>query len=118
MGVVAEMADRVIVMYCGRKVEEGPVERVFERPRHPYTRGLLAALPQVGAGRGGRARGKLTEIPGLVPSLTNLPPGCRFEPRCPYAAPHCAERYPEVEEKAPGHFAACWESHRLEAVDG
>ena len=114
MGVVAEMADRVIVMYAGRKVEEGPVNEIFARPRHPYTAGLLGALPKLDALRGGQRRERLTEIPGVVPALTNLPPGCRFHDRCSYAQPHCAEQYPELRERAPGHWTACWEAERLE----
>jgi len=112
MGVVAEMADRVIVMYAGRKVEEGPVRDVFRQPRHPYTRGLLGALPVLGAASRGESQ-RLNEIPGIVPALTSLPPGCRFAPRCPLATARCEESYPPFEEKAPGHWAACWESERL-----
>ncbi len=112
MGVVAEMADRVIVMYAGRKVEEGPVEDVFRSPRHPYTRGLLGALPRLGqAGEVGSR--ELEEIPGIVPPLTALPLGCRFAPRCRYATDRCRDAYPPMEKKRPGHFAACWESDRL-----
>jgi peptide/nickel transport system ATP-binding protein len=112
MGVVAEMADRAIVMYAGRKVEEGDVDAVFERPRHPYTRGLLDALPRISASPG-MTRGRLTEIPGIVPPLTRLPVGCRFSPRCALTTDRCIAAYPPMEEKAHGHSAACWESHRL-----
>jgi oligopeptide/dipeptide ABC transporter ATP-binding protein len=112
MGVVAEMADRVIIMYAGRKVEEGPVADIFASPRHPYTRGLLAALPKLGeAGPVGSRR--LNEIPGIVPSLTDLPAGCRFAARCTLATDRCRAEYPEFEEKRPGQWAACWESERL-----
>jgi len=111
MGIVAEMADRVIVMYAGRKVEEGAVADVFESPRHPYTSGLLDALPRLSSAPGPRRR--LTEIPGMVPPLTRLPEGCRFAARCPLANQRCVEAYPPFEEKAPGQWAACWESHRL-----
>lgn len=114
MGVVAEVADRVIVMYAGRKVEEGPVNEIFARPRHPYTAGLLGALPRLDALRGGQKRERLTEIPGVVPALTNLPSGCRFHDRCGYAQPHCGEQYPDLRERAPGHWTACWEADRLE----
>ena len=112
MGVVAETADRVIVMYCGRPVEEAPVEMLFENPRHPYTKGLLAALPTL------RPEGEvgdrmLNEIPGIVPPLTSLPDGCRFAPRCPYATARCHDEYPPIEEKAPGHRAACWNSDAI-----
>jgi oligopeptide/dipeptide ABC transporter ATP-binding protein len=112
MGVVAEMADRVIIMYAGRKVEEGSVEKIFSNPRHPYTRGLLSALPKLGhAGPVGSRR--LNEIPGIVPALTDLPPGCRFAARCRHATDRCTAEYPAFEEKLPGQWAACWESHDL-----
>lgn len=117
MGVVAEMADRVIIMYAGRKVEEGAVDAVFASPRHPYTRGLLGALPRLGsAGPVGSQR--LVEIPGIVPALTDLPRGCRFASRCAHAVDRCHAQYPPLEEKAPAHHAACWESHRLPAGSG
>jgi len=112
MGVVAEMADQVIVMYAGRKVEEGDVEAIFETPRHPYTRGLLAALPVLGSAAAGKVH-RLNEIPGIVPPLTRLPVGCRFAPRCPHATERCRVEYPPFEEKARGHWAACWESERV-----
>ncbi|MCZ7597340.1 MAG: ABC transporter ATP-binding protein [Gammaproteobacteria bacterium] len=112
MGVVAEMADRVIIMYAGRKVEEGGVQEIFANPRHPYTRGLLAALPALGrAGPVGSTR--LNEIPGIVPALTDLPPGCRFAARCDVAVPRCRGEYPRFEEVRPGQWAACWQSHTL-----
>ena len=115
MGVVAEMADRVVVMYCGRKVEEGSVENVFGRPRHPYTRGLLGALPVLGqAGPVGET--DLNEIPGVVPPLTDLPPGCRFSDRCRYSTDRCVGDDPPLEEKAFAHSAACWHSDQLEAL--
>jgi peptide/nickel transport system ATP-binding protein len=109
LGVVAETAQRVIVMYAGRKVEEAAVAELFAHPLHPYMRGLLTSIP-----RGGLLRGeagpdeRLQEIPGIVPPLNALPPGCHFAPRCPYADALCRERYPPLEEKAPGHLAACW----------
>jgi peptide/nickel transport system ATP-binding protein len=115
MGVVAEMADRVIVMYAGRKAEEGGVREVFRHPRHPYTRGLLGALPKLGhAGPVGSEN--LNEIPGIVPALTDLPPGCRFAARCALATDECVQKSPPFEAKAPGHMAACWHSDRLEAL--
>src|ERR1700704_587311 len=88
LGVVAEMAQRVVVMYAGRKVEEAPVEALFARPRHPYTRGLL-------------------------PSMREAIPGCVFAPRCAYATGRCRQEYPPLEEKAPGHTVACWEADRI-----
>jgi len=112
LGVVAEMAQRVIVMYAGRKVEEAPVEALFAQPRHPYTQGLLNSLPKLEtAGATGRQR--LEEIPGMVPSLKEEVAGCLFAPRCSYATERCRREYPPLEQKAPGHFAACWESSRV-----
>ena len=106
LGVIAETADRVAVMYAGQKVEEAPVVALFDTPLHPYTRGLMASMPQLDAPLG-PTRGALPEIPGMVPSLSNLPQGCRFAPRCPLAAPQCRGQPPLV-EYAPGHLAACW----------
>jgi len=112
LGVVAEMAQRVVVMYAGRKVEEAAVDDLFARPRHPYTEGLLNSIPRLAeAGAAGRPR--LTEIPGTVPSLTEEVAGCVFAPRCSYATERCRREYPPLEEKAPAHFAACWESAGL-----
>jgi peptide/nickel transport system ATP-binding protein len=110
LGVVAETAQRVIVMYAGRKVEEAPVEELFARPRHPYTHGLLASIPRLALMRGEQeATGeRLQEIPGMVPALTDLPTGCVFAPRCVYAIDRCRAEYPPYEETAPGHWAACW----------
>ncbi len=122
LGVVAEMAQRVIVMYAGRKVEEASVVDLFARPRHPYTRGLLDSIPKLGAAsqeRGaseGAAGGRLAEIAGTVPALSELIVGCAFTPRCAYATQRCRVDYPPLEEKARGHWAACWESERLVAV--
>ena len=84
LGVVAQTAQRVIVMYAGKKVEEATVEDLFDKPRHPYTRGLMASMPAV-ISFGAKTDARLTEIPGMVPSLTNLPPGCAFAPRCSLA---------------------------------
>ena len=114
LGVVAEMAQRVVVMYAGRKVEEGPVEALFANPRHPYTRGLLDSIPKLGAASRG-AGTRLTEIAGTVPSLSESIVGCAFAPRCAYATVRCQNEYPPFEEKIPGHGAACWESERLVA---
>lgn len=107
MGVVAEMADRVIVMYAGRKIEEALVHDIFRRPRHPYTHGLLRALPVLGRASAGEA-GRLEEIPGIVPPLTNLPNGCRFAPRCPLASERCNTAYPPAEMVSPTHSVVCW----------
>lgn len=111
LGVVAEMADRVLVMYAGRKVEEAEVVELFERPQHPYTRGLMASIPKLV--EPGETAPRLAEIPGIVPTLHALPPGCTFAERCAFAQERCRREYPPLEEKRPGHFAACWESHRL-----
>jgi peptide/nickel transport system ATP-binding protein len=114
LGVVAEMAQRVVVMYAGRKVEEAPVKELFANPRHPYTRGLLRSIPRLGGSAGGRQR--LAEIRGLVPSMREPIPGCVFAPRCAYATARCGSDYPPLETKAAGHTVACWEADRLEAM--
>ena len=115
LGVVAEMAQRVVVMYAGRKVEEATVTALFARPRHPYTRGLLDSIPKLGAvTKHGEVR-RLSEIAGTVPSLAEPIVGCAFAPRCAYATVRCQNEYPPLEEKAPGHRAACWESERMVA---
>ena len=114
LGVVAETAQRVIVMYAGKKVEEAEVHELFARPQHPYTHGLLASVPRLGIMAGKEeASTRLQEIPGIVPALTNLPPGCAFAPRCPYADDLSRSEFPPYEEKLPGHWAACWHSDRL-----
>ena len=102
LGVVAQYVDRVIVMYCGRVVEQAPVEQLFESPQHPYTEGLLNSIPSLD-GQGDR----LQAIPGTVPSPLDLPSGCRFRPRCPYARDACALVDPPLISAAPGHQAAC-----------
>ena len=108
LGVVAEMAERVVVMYAGRKVEEAPVGPLFAQPLHPYTRGLLGAVPRLGSSLGAdQGRTKLAEIPGLVPSLRQRIVGCPFAGRCPDVTDYCREVAPAVEEKTPGHWAAC-----------
>jgi len=107
LGVVAQTAQRVIVMYAGKKVEEATVEALFENPRHPYTRGLMASMPAV-ISLGAKEDVRLNEIPGMVPSLTNLPPGCAFAPRCPLAIDRCRAEYPPLEDFGDNHFAACW----------
>ena len=112
LGVVAEMAQRVVVMYAGRKVEEAPVDALFARPRHPYTQGLLRSIPRLGATAGG-ARNRLEEIRGMVPSMREAIPGCVFAPRCAYATERCRTEYPPLEEKAAGHTVACWEADRI-----
>jgi oligopeptide/dipeptide ABC transporter ATP-binding protein len=112
LGVVAEMAQRVVVMYAGRKVEEASVASLFERPRHPYTLGLMNSIPRLDPTQIG-ARTRLTEIPGTVPSLREAPVGCIFAPRCAFTTDRCRAEYPPLELKAPGHVAACWHSDRV-----
>jgi peptide/nickel transport system ATP-binding protein len=112
LGVVAEMAERVVVMYAGRKVEEAPVAELFARPRHPYTRGLLDSIPKLRAA-GTHGIKRLREIAGTVPSLAEPIAGCAFAPRCAFATERCRSEYPALEEATPGHFVACWESARM-----
>jgi oligopeptide/dipeptide ABC transporter ATP-binding protein len=100
LGVVAQVADRIAVTYAGRIVEEGTTREVLEHPSHPYTAGLLRASPQL-------VRHKLEPIPGAVPSLTALPPGCAFEPRCPLRIAECAAAVPELRTAGDGHRARC-----------
>ncbi len=117
MGVVAENADRVMVMYAGRKVEEAPVTDLFERPAHPYTEGLLGSMPSVDdASKAGASRARLSEIKGMVPSLANLPAGCSFAPRCKYASDRCRVDYPPRLEIRPRHWVACWHADRVGGV--
>jgi len=109
LGVVAETANRVIVMYAGRKVEEAPVRELFANPMHPYMSGLLSSIPKVGSARGlAGLEERLTEIPGIVPPLSDLPAGCAFSPRCPRAVEQCHVAVPPFEMKRPDHYAACW----------
>lgn len=102
LGVVAEMCDRVVIMYAGQIVEETDVATLYNNPLHPYTQGLLASLPQL-AGDNDR----LSSIPGQVPNPANLPPGCRFAPRCPMVVQRCYEERPELLEIQPGHTCRC-----------
>jgi peptide/nickel transport system ATP-binding protein/oligopeptide transport system ATP-binding protein len=102
MGVIAETADRVIVMYAGRIVEEASVATLFDQPRHPYTRGLLECVPSLTT-----ERDRLIAIPGTLPEPIRRPPGCRFAPRCRFAEPDCAAGIPPLLRLAPGHTAAC-----------
>jgi oligopeptide transport system ATP-binding protein len=104
LGVVAGLADRVIVMYAGFIVEESPVKELYADPRHPYTIGLLGSLPRLDEAHGHR----LTSIEGLPPDLIDLPPGCPFYARCFYRVDRCANENPRLEPIAPGHKAACW----------
>jgi len=112
LGVVAQTAQRVIVMYAGKKVEEATVEALFENPRHPYTRGLMASMPAM-ISLGAKTDARLTEIPGMVPSLTNLPAGCAFAPRCRLAIDRCRQEYPPLQDFGDNHFSACWRAAEL-----
>jgi peptide/nickel transport system ATP-binding protein len=113
LGVVAEMAQRVVVMYGGRKVEEAPVAALFARPRHPYTRALLGCVPRLRSSLSGNGKARLAEIEGVVPSLKEAIPGCIFAPRCAHASAQCRRSYPPLEEKAAGHWVACWKADEL-----
>ncbi len=104
LGVVAGLADRVVVMYAGFIIEEAPVKELYGDPRHPYTIGLLGSLPRLDMGRSHR----LTSIEGLPPDLIDLPPGCPFWPRCKYRIDRCAVENPRLDPVAPGHRIACW----------
>ncbi len=110
MGIVAEMCDRVAVMYAGQIIEEADVQTIFTNPQHPYTRGLLGSIPVMGV-----VRPRLDTIPGTVPNLINLPPGCRFAPRCQARLEHqarlgnrCLEENPPLIHTGPGHQVRCW----------
>jgi peptide/nickel transport system ATP-binding protein len=115
LGVVAQTAQRVIVMYAGRKVEEATVEALFAAPKHPYTRGLMASIPTVPAS-GVATQARLNEIPGTVPSLVRLPKGCAFAPRCKLAINRCEAEYPPLTDWGGGHLAACWRAGEVAEV--
>ena len=107
MGVIAETAQRVIVMYAAKVVEEAPVEELFRDPLHPYTQGLLRSIPRIDLTAKDRQR--LATIPGTVPSLKgDIAPGCRFATRCPFVMPVCSYKTPPLTEPRPGHRVACW----------
>jgi oligopeptide transport system ATP-binding protein len=107
LGVIAETADRVLVMYGGMVMEEGPVRRIFAWPSHPYTRGLLASIPDLRDG----THGRLTPIPGSPPDMRKPPPGCPFAPRCPFAMAQCVAALPPVFDVEAGHGSRCWLHH-------
>ncbi len=111
MGVVAETADRVLVMYAGRVVEEAPVARIFDDPRHAYTRGLLDCVPSLT-----EERARLVAIPGTLPEPARRPSGCRFTPRCRYALPACGAAMPPLAAVAPAHHSACLRAAELEQL--
>jgi len=112
-GVVAELVDRVIVMYSGQIIETASVYAIFENPLHPYTRGLMRAMPL-----GHKQERSLEHIPGRVPDLINPPNGCRFNPRCPYAINTCMQKKPKLVEKSKGHFVACFLSEGMKNGQG
>lgn len=103
LGVVAEMADRVVVMYAGQVVEQAPVAELFAMPQHPYTVGLMGAIPGLSGGQD-----RLAAINGMVPAATAMPDGCRFASRCPFAQPRCEQATPPLQEVEPGHWTRCW----------
>ncbi len=103
LGVIAEMAERVIVMYAGKIVEEADVFSLFKNPLHPYTEGLLSSIPKLDA-----PKGRLHVIEGVVPNPLNMPQGCRFNPRCPYAMDKCREEEPPLVDVGEGRYSACW----------
>ena len=103
LGVVAEIADRVIILYSGRKVEEGPIDTIFSDPRHPYTVGLMKAVPDVDADEF-----DIQPIPGVFPNITEDIGGCRFHPRCPYATERCRKEIPPEREVGPDHYVSCF----------
>jgi len=113
MGVAAEMADRIVVMYAGRVVEDADVNGIFDSPYHPYTQGLLASIP----GRAGNRGGRLHAIPGSTPGLAAMPKGCRFHPRCPHVQEICQVQEPSPRE-VDGRSVACWRLDELEVIAG
>lgn len=109
LGVIAEVAQRILVMYAGKVVEEADVRTLFQNPLHPYTQGLLASIPYLQTDGGGRVKKrKLHEIPGIVPSLLDLPPGCKFHPRCPHKIEKCTREEPVLKLSEKGHLVSCW----------
>jgi peptide/nickel transport system ATP-binding protein/oligopeptide transport system ATP-binding protein len=105
LGVIAEVADQVLVMYAGQIVESADVADLFADPQHPYTIGLLGSIPRLDVDRN-----RLATIEGTVPSPNNQPKGCRFAPRCPFADHRCREAPPPLRAIAPGHLVACWKA--------
>jgi oligopeptide/dipeptide ABC transporter ATP-binding protein len=113
LGVVAETCQRIVVMYAGKKVEEATADELFERPLHPYTVGLMKSIPRLDRAATTEHPGRLMEIPGMVPSLKNMPPGCAFAPRCAFATERCRVEVPPFEMKSGGHYAACFHSDKV-----
>ena len=113
MGVVAETAQRVVVMYAGKVIEEAPVDQLFANPRHPYTQGLIRSIPRID--RAATHRTRLESIGGNVPKLIDPPEGCRFAPRCKYAIPACTAATPPLREIEGGHKVACIRAEEIGA---
>ncbi|MCD6442979.1 MAG: ABC transporter ATP-binding protein [Thermotogae bacterium] len=111
LGVIAEMADRVAVMYAGKIVEYADVKTLFKDPKHPYTWGLMNSIPRLDV-----EQEKLRPIPGIVPDALNFPPGCKFHPRCEFATDRCRSEEPEIIEVEKDHLVACWNWEELEKV--
>lgn len=107
LGVIAEMVKRVIVMYAGKIVEEADTNTIFENPNHPYTQGLLKSIPRLGSKAKSRKQ-RLQEIPGIVPSVYDLPEGCTFSTRCIHTMDICREREPQLQRIGDGHSCSCW----------
>jgi oligopeptide/dipeptide ABC transporter ATP-binding protein len=116
LGVVAENADRVVVLYGGRKVEEGPVDALIGAPRHPYTRGLLRSMPHLDQALAPGRQGRLAEIQGSVPINAARLPGCGFAARCPLSDDHCVAVRPPFFEVGVDHVSACWKHDQLESL--
>jgi oligopeptide transport system ATP-binding protein len=114
LGVVAQLADRVIVMYAGRGVEIGKVDQIFQNPLHPYTKSLLMSIPRLW--KSGQRPKRLNPIGGTVPNLAAVPPGCAFHPRCRWAVGRCSQEVPEVEVADTGHSLMCWRWRELQEV--
>lgn len=110
LGVVSQIADEIVVMYAGKIIESGTIFDIFDHPAHPYTKGLLSAIPKID----GMRHTKLPTIEGLVPSLHQLPSGCRFRNRCPYAAQICSSQLPDLEQVSNGHLVACHKWREVE----
>jgi peptide/nickel transport system ATP-binding protein len=113
LGVVAETCQRVIVMYAGRKIEEAEVGELFDHPAHPYTRGLMASIPRLSKLHGGLRKGRLSEIPGIVPNLREPIVGCAFAPRCSFATERCKTEAPELRTIGSRHVTACHHAERV-----
>ncbi len=114
LGVIAETSKSVVVMYAGKVAERGSVYDIFDRPTHPYTKGLLASIPRLDT----EPKSRLPIIPGMVPGLRDLPSGCRFENRCTYRRPHCSQSVPPEEMIGEGHAASCFEWRRIRDEEG